>query len=208
MVLQKMMTHDLCLVFTALILSATVVGQKNNLLINPSIKEKAIAVIRPSAYSKTNDRILTYNNLMQAETFVNDTLISTVTKNRMDIFKSYYYWNKGTLIIEGGFVLWSNYGFSAKLVKNKVFISQLVRSDEYRLDNYKAGKDKIRNEIQCKSSKLILEKKPNKSANARIYGYIEFEGGDHFAIMDNRPLNEKNAFRDNLKIYFKADKLP
>ena len=203
------MRHNLYAIFTVLILSGNVVGQKkNNLSINSSVKEKALAVTRPSRYDKPDDSKLTYNNLMQAETFVNDTLISTVTKSRMDIFKSYYYWNNDTLIIEGGFVLWSNYSFSAKVLNNKVFISQLVRSDDYRLDNYKAGTDKIRNEIQCISSKLILEKTPLKSANFKIYGYIEFEGDNHFAIMDKNPLQEKNVFRDNLKFYFIADKLP
>ena len=175
--------------------------------IDPNVKEKAIKYIQPSGYGKTNDRTLAYNNFMQAETYVNDELLSTITKGRMDIFKCYYYWDKDVLIIEGGFTLFSNYGFSARVKKDKVNIVQLVRDDKFVLDNYKIGSDKIRNEVKCSNSKLILEKAPDKSIDAEIYGYLEYEGTDHFAIRDTNTLVKKNIFRDNLKVYFKATKI-
>jgi hypothetical protein len=137
---------------------------------------------------------------MQAETYVNDELLSAITKGRMDIFKCYYYWDKDVLIIEGGFTLWSNYGL------DKVNIVQLVRDDKFVLDNYKIGSDKIRNEVKCSNSKLILEKAPDKSIDAEIYGYLEYEGTDHFAIRDTNTLVKKNIFRDNLKVYFLSNK--
>jgi hypothetical protein len=84
---------------------------------------------------------------------------------------------------------------------------QLVRDDSYIVDNYKIGSDKIQNEIKCSNSKLILENAPNKSIDAEIYGYIEYEGSDHFAIRDTNTLLKKNIFRDNLKVYFKASKI-
>ncbi len=191
----------LSLLFTSLIINP------NNLEIDPSVKQKAIKYIQPSGYGKSIDRTLTYNNYMQAETYVNDELLSTITKGRMDIFKSYYYWKKDSLIIEGGFTLFSNYGFSARILKKKVKIVQLVRISDYMLDNFKIGNDKIRTEIKCSNSKLILEKMPNKSLNSEIYGYIEFEGTEHFAIMDTNVVAKKNVLRDNMKVYFRATKI-
>ena len=189
------------------LLLTSLIRYSNNLEIDPNVKEKAIKYIQPSGYGKTSDRTLTYNNYMQAETFVNDELLSTITKGRMDIFKSYYYWKKDSLIIEGGFTLFSNYGFSARILKKKVKIVQLVRNSEYMLDNYKIGSDKIRNEIKCSSSKLILEKVPDKSQNSEIYGYIEYEGTEHFAIFDTNTVAKKNVCRDNLKVYFRSTKI-
>ena len=87
------------------LLITSFVQYSSNLEIDPNIKEKATKYIQPSGYRKTNDRTLTYNNFMQAETYVNDELLSTITKGRMDIFICYYYWDKDVLIIEGGFYL-------------------------------------------------------------------------------------------------------
>ncbi|HTK21454.1 MAG TPA: hypothetical protein VL442_18170 [Mucilaginibacter sp.] len=187
--------------------------EAKGLIINKNIKVEVEKHIESSKeFDAFNDKISVYKNSLLVEAYENDKLIYSPKVNTpKQLFKSFYLWKGDTLKIDGGFGLFTGFGFTVNVYKNTATVYHLLSSDESPAFAYKEG-DKLipRLEVLCSQTKIILSELPDSLKNQTIYGYVEFKSDNYYVssgtISGKETLPRKKQ-RTNMKIYFKSERL-
>lgn len=181
--------------------------------IDPNIKTEVEKNISPSEFGSGQDKILIYKNLMLVDFYEDDKLNISLKEQdkKASEFKSFYYWQGDTLVIDGAFGLFGGTGFSIKLFKGKSTLYHLLASEDFPLYAYNE-KDSLffRLEVPCTDTKIVLSEIPDATKNQIVYGYVEFKSGDYYASSgsaDGQEILPRKKQRANMRIYFKSAKL-
>lgn len=180
------------------------------LTIDPKIKTEVEKNITQSEYGAGQDEILIYNTPMLIEFYEDDKLINSYKEQdkKINVFKSFYYWQGDTLNIDGAYGQFGGTGFSIKKIKDRVILYHLLASDEFPSYAYKE-KDSLvfRLEVPCTDSKIVLSEIPDTGHKQIIYGYVEFKSDDYYASSGSAEGKEnlpRKKQRTNMRIYFKS----
>jgi len=189
------------------------VKESKDLIIDTNIKSEVEKHIESSKeFNVLNDKMQVYNNSVIGDFYENNKIVFTSNNKAIKrVFKSFYYWKGDTLKIDGAFGLFTGFGFTLKLYKNKATLYHLLSSDESPAYAYKE-KDSLtfRLEVLCTNTKIVISEIPDSSKKQVIYGYVEFHSGDYYAIegsSNGREELPRKKVRANMKIYFKSSKL-
>jgi hypothetical protein len=186
---------------------------KSGIIIDPKIKADVEKNISPSEFGEGQDKVLIYNNLMLLDFYEDDKLNISLKEQdkKSTVFKSFYYWQDGTLGIDGAFGLFGGTGFSIKIDKNKATLYHMLASDDFPSYAYKENDSLIfRLEVPCTETKIILSEIPDSGKNQIIYGYVEFKSGDYYissGSVDGQEILPRKKQRANMRVYFKSAKL-
>jgi hypothetical protein len=183
---------------------------------DPKIKTQVEKYISKNELSDTKGKSknLIYNNRVFIDYYENDKLtISSKDSADMNLrFKSFYYWQHDTLVIDGAFGLFTGFGFSIKIHKDKAMLLHMLSSDE--IPGYAYNKNDsltYRLEVPCTGTKIILSEIPDSTKKQMIYGFVEFKSENYYSsegsINDKEILPRKKA-RSNMKIYFRSISWP
>jgi hypothetical protein len=183
------------------------------LTINKHIKsevEKHIA--NSKEFDAFKDKMQVYANSVFIQSYENDSLTfnSSDTANKQ-IFKSFYLWQGDTLKIDGAFGLFTGVGFEIVIYKNKAILYHMLSSDDFPTYAYKENDSlKLRLEVPCTETKIILSEIPDSNRRQIIYGYVEFKSKNYYlsnGSVDGKEILPRKKQRDNMKIYFKSAEL-
>ena len=181
--------------------------------LDDNIKNEVEKNISSSQFGSMGSPIPIYNNKIFVDTYVNDRLSSSINGDKETVFKSFYYWNKNgdTLSIDGAYGLFGGTGFTIKIVNGKATLYHLLAGDEDPIFAYNE-KDSLvyRLEVPCTDTKIILSEIPDSTKSQTVYGYVEFKSNNYYespGYYDADELSQRKKLRDNMKIYFKSDRL-
>ena len=188
----------------------------DNFTIDPKIETEVKKYISKSELSDTGEKAkeLIYNNRIIGEFYQNDKLIfsSEDSTERNLVFKSFYYWQNDTLVIDGAFGLFTGIGFSLKIHNGKTTLYHMVASDETPGYAYKESDTlTYRLEIPCTETKTILSEIPDSTKKQMIYGYVEFTSSEYYETIgsvDGKEFLPRIKDRVNMKIYFRSISIP
>ena len=180
-----------------------------NVEIDVDIKDKVEKNISSSPFAMGDLQV--YNNRIFLETYENDKLVATANGDKETVFKSFYYWYGDTLAIDGAYGLFGGTGFTIKIVNGKATLYHLLAADEEPTFAYNK-KDSLlyRLEVPCTDTKITLSEIPDSTKNQTIYGYVEFKSDNYYdspGYYDADELSQRKKLRDNMKIYFKSNRL-
>jgi hypothetical protein len=194
----------------------TLFSQTNNqkevtgLIIDPTIKQEVENHIKESDdFGKMNSVMQVYENSILGEFFENDTLyISNDDITKKQLFKSFYYWKDGKLVIDGAFGLFGGIGFNINFNNNHAEVFHMLSSDDFPSYAYNEKDILIyRLEVPCTETKIILSELPDKEKKQLIYGYVEFNSNTYYSTsgsLDEGKKPPKKRYRNNMKIYFRC----
>jgi hypothetical protein len=181
------------------------------LIIDQSIIKEVKKHIKKSELDQAQGQFQIYNARMYVDFFEDDSLIaSTYDQEIYRLAKSFYYWKKDTLKIDGAIGLFGGFGFTIEINGGKAVLSHLLASDEFPSYSYKENDDLIfRLQVPCTDTRIILSEIPDQTKNPIIYGFVEFKSKDYYSItdsvgVDGTKLRQKS--RVNMKMYFKSGK--
>lgn len=184
--------------------------KKDELTIDPSIQEEVESNISESNYGMFSQFMLIYENKLIGEFYEDDKLIGTISEedNRMNTFKSSYYWRGDTVVIDGAFGLFGGIGFTMKIVNGKATVYHLLFSDDFATYAFNE-KDSLqfRLEVPCKETVMVISEIPDIKNKQTIYGYVEFESDDYYscsALASGKEIKPRKKQRTNMKIFFKS----
>lgn len=186
------------------------------LSIDPSISkeaEKHISIPEDlEVYKGAGTGIQVYNNSAALQYYENDSLVSESDfGERQILFKSFYLWRNDTLHIDGAFGLFGGYGFDIKIVRNKAILYHMLSAGEYPAYAYGAKDSlRLRLEVPCTDTKIVLSELPDPAKKQVIYGYIEFKSADFYSssgFVGEEEILPRKKMRTNMKLYFKSGHL-
>ncbi len=155
-----------------------------------------------------------YKNELLMEVYTDGKLtVNTAGQKKSRMFKSFYYWYKDTLYIDGAFGLFTGAGFSAKVYDGKAEVRHLLSSDENPGYGYTATDSlKFRLDVPCSDTRLILSHLPDTTAQPIIHGYVEFKSATYYSAggaisEDGEYLDPRTKSRTNMKIWFRSNHL-
>jgi hypothetical protein len=182
----------------------------NGLIIDPSIKAEVEKNISPLHFGAWQDNFLIYTNRMLIDFYEDDKLKISLKEqdNKSTIFKSFYYWQGDTLVIDGAFGLFGGSGFTIKIVKANATLYHMLASDDFPTYAYNE-RDNLtwRLEIPCTETKIVLSEIPDSTKKQIVYGFVEFKSGDYYArnsSADGQEILPRKKQRANMRIYFKS----
>ncbi|MEM8584802.1 MAG: hypothetical protein AAGF87_11060 [Bacteroidota bacterium] len=181
-----------------------------NFKIDDTVKETVEASISELEFaSSAEDVFLIYNNPLAVDYYENDSLVATSKNEPTEaIFRSFYYYQNDTLVIDGMYGLFGGFGFSIKIVENQAETYHLVAGDDFPAHSLTIDGDlQLRVEVPCIGTKLILSKLPEPNGQEIIYGLVEFESVDYFhrgTIVEGEEVEARSKVRMDMKVYFKS----
>ncbi|MCH2034086.1 MAG: hypothetical protein MK202_11310 [Tenacibaculum sp.] len=203
----------LTLIFV-LILCSCSNGQKKTdiegLTIDPKIKSQVEKhIVQQLEFEGAGDFMQVYGNSLNMESYENDSLIVSSTDFSKKLpFRSFYFWNKDTLGINGAFGIFGGTGFYIRIAAKKAELFHMLSSDDFPTYAYKKNDSLImRLEVPCSDTKIVLSEIPDSTKNQIIYGLVEFKSSDFYsasgAFLEGEEPKRKKT-RNNMKIYFKS----
>lgn len=188
-------------------------SQKSDLegvTIDPSIKAEAEKyLVEDSEYAQMGDIMQVYGNSAFLKLYDNDSLVfQNEDPARKLPFKSFYFWDKDTLGINGAYGLFGGTGFYIKIENKKATLYHMLSSDDSPSYAYKEKDDLImRLEVPSTDTKIVLSELPNQTDKQIIYGYVEFKSGEYFATQgfaDGKEILPRKRTRCDMRVYFKS----
>ena len=180
------------------------------LTIDPNIKtEVEKHIVEQPEFERFGDFMEVYGNSLYMDSYENDSLVVSSTDFSKKLpFKSFYFWDKDTLGINGAYGLFGGTGFYIKIADKKVELFHMLSSDDIPTYAYKKSDRLImRLEVPCSDTKIVLSEIPDSTKNQIIYGFVEFKSDDFYSVSGvflegEEPKRKKT--RNNMKIYFKS----
>lgn len=203
------MTNQVYLITFLLSLILISCGQNieigNDITIDSNINEEVENHISPLSNNKNDTLGLIYNTHVIWDSYEGDSLInSTASRDSLASapFKSFYFFEKDSLIIIGEFGLISGfrYGFISK-IKNET-----LTTHHFFCDEFPSFKHKITDsldyciEIKCPTKKIVVSELPNKESREPISGFIDFSTNEFYESGSDGVRKTKSR----MKIYFRA----
>ena len=179
-------------------------------IIDENIKEEVNSKISKSELGNPFESLfLVYDNLFLADYFEKDSItFSSRSKQKQMLFRSFYYKKNDTITIDGAFGLFGGFGFSLKVLEDKVILYHLLAGDDFpTYSKTKDGKLEFRIEVPCTETKVILSKIPEVKEDEVIYGMVEFKSDVYYKAKYIDSEGESNDREENqvaMKIYFKS----
>ena len=175
--------------------------------IDTSVVSQAESRFAPSSFPYLNSEVLIYKNRVEGDFYKNDTLSKVSEEmNLMLDFRSYYYVQNDTLVLEGLYGIEFSFGFTMKIYKSKmVSIHYLNSSDITPVYAYTAS-DTLQNRLEVASSvsEIIFSDYPKEEGRI-IYGYLDLQSEEFYSLDDQYGVSDvRNKEKVRLKMYFKA----
>lgn len=204
------MRNRLSLLFSILMICSFCTQNRIKVIFDTKIKYQALNNIKvhfPTDYSIDS----TYSTTYKAKNMVEDKIEFDYLGNE-HIKKSFscnHYFDKDTLIIDGGFgsiIIKKRYGFIAKIFPDNTAEIQLQLNGN--ANYFKNINDTTHTRsilIDTKKGRIILNRKPkDENDKKHIYGYIEFLSDDYYILMQNEITKElyKEKNSSEYKIFF------
>lgn len=182
----------------------------SKLKLDKNIKEEVESKIMKSEFGNSmGDKLLIYNNILTTDYYENDSLLSTTNSQIQAMpFKSFFYPQNDTTVIDGAYGLFGGFGFSIKLINKEAIIYHMLAGDDFPVYSLtKEGELKYRIEVPTTKAKLTLSKIPILEEEEIVYGIVEFDSNEYYqsgVILDGEEIEERRKIRMNMKIYFKS----